>query len=193
MSAMTNKHHIRRNAIKERLALPEHMRADHSAIITKRVEQLPEYINANTIAVYVSMRDEVQTKELIESALAKGTRVLIPKSDTISKRLTFHEINSLGELARGAFGVLEPPVGSKTVPLSEADIIIVPVVAWDIYGGRLGYGKGYFDQALKSKGDAPVVGLAFESQQREKLPLSPHDVQLDMVVTEVRAIRFNQS
>jgi 5-formyltetrahydrofolate cyclo-ligase len=150
-------------------------------------------LDADVIASYVSKKDEVQTSGILLSAFSSGKRVLVPRSDPASMSLFFHEIESLDQLAPGSFGVLEPPVESKVVPLSESQLVIVPVVAWDGRGRRVGYGKGYFDRGLKSRGMAVCAGLAFESQRWDFLPTTPSDVPLDIMVTERRVLRFGRT
>ena len=84
--------------------------------------------------------------------------------------------------------MLEPPETSAPVPLARAQLVLVPVVAWDEKGGRIGYGKGYFDRELRHRGRALSVGLAFESQRVEEVPATQLDVPLDVFVTEKRTL-----
>ena len=99
----------------------------------------------------------------------------------------------MDELEPGDFGVLEPKEGLPAVPLSETQVVIVPVVAWDDRGYRLGYGKGYFDTELPSRGRSVAIGLAMESQRIDRVPESDTDVPLDMIVTEKRIMRFSKA
>lgn len=190
---MMDKRDIRLEAIKEREQTPAETVEAMSAMVLAKVEKLPEYTKADIIASYVAKGREVQTSLLIEGALAKGKMVIVPKAQPGTNRLTFHEIASLKELSPGEFGVLEPPEDNKTIALGRAKLILVPVVAWDYSGGRLGYGKGFFDRELRNRGKAAAAGLAFESQRRPSLPLTRSDVPLDMVVTEQRVIRFGRT
>jgi 5-formyltetrahydrofolate cyclo-ligase len=151
---------------------------------------LPEFLEAGVVASYAAKRDEVQTKRIMRSALSSGKRLLVPRTDPRSLSLSFREIRSLGQLAPGYLGILEPPPTLKAVPLSESQLVVVPVVAWDDAGQRVGYGKGYFDRELRSRGRAAAAGLAFESQRRDGLPATSSDVPLDIIVTEKRALRF---
>lgn len=189
---MMSKREMRSEALRRRDEIPREAVRELSALVRKNVEALPEYAKAETVASYVSMDNEVQTSDLLRRALQRKKRVIVPRSDMRAGRLTFHDIHSLDELRPGAFGILEPQ-GSASVPLSDAQLILVPVVAWDYRGGRLGYGKGYFDRELRSKGRGLAAGLAFESQRRAALPLTPSDVPLDAVATEERVIRFGRA
>jgi 5-formyltetrahydrofolate cyclo-ligase len=151
---------------------------------------LPEYVDAKVIASYAAKRDEVQTAKIMLSALSSGKRLLVPRTDPGSMRLHFCEVNSLDQLAPGYMGILEPPLSAKAVQLRESQLVIVPVVAWDGLGQRIGYGKGYFDRELRARGRATSAGLAFEAQRRNLLPTTPSDVPLDIIVTERRVLRF---
>lgn len=190
---MMDKRQIRAEAIRQRQGIPADKAEALSEGVRRNVEALPEYSRARVIASYVAKDREAGTRRLIEGALAGRKTVLVPKSHKETADLTFHALSSLSELRTGEFGVLEPPEGSEAVALDRADLVLVPVVAWDYGGGRLGYGKGYFDRGLKKKGKAVSVGLAFESQRRDALPQGPMDVQLDMIVTEERVIRFGRT
>ena len=112
-------------------------------------------------------------------------------TDVPSKSLNFSEIESFEEdLAPGTFGILEPKEERvRPVPLAEADIVLVPLLAWDEKGQRLGYGAGYFDRALAGARRVTKVGLGLESLRLPSIPTSRHDVPLDIVVTEKRVVR----
>jgi 5-formyltetrahydrofolate cyclo-ligase len=125
--------------------------------------------------------------------LAEGKRVAVPLVDDPSHSLLFFEIHGLDELSPGRFGVLEPGRGSEQMTLSETDLVLVPLVAWDDRGHRIGYGRGYFDRALAMRGPSLAIGLALESQHVQTIPEVPSDVSMDMVVTEKRVLRFARS
>lgn len=185
-----SKGQAREEALRARRSLtPEDIRV-LSHMVAKNLLVLPEYEKARVIASYVAKGDEVQTAEVLRHALTSGKRVIVPRSIPSTFKLSFHEIHGLDELSPGTFGILEPAADSKSVLLAESDFILVPVVAWDSHGNRVGYGKGYFDRELKTKGKALCAGLAFEVQLHDPLPTTPTDVPLDMVVTEKRVIRF---
>jgi 5-formyltetrahydrofolate cyclo-ligase len=106
--------------------------------------------------------------------------------------LIFSELRDLSELKHVHFGILEPePQFLRPMPLSEADLILVPLVAWDERGYRLGHGKGFFDIALATVPEKLTIGLAFEAQRVDQLPIEPHDVPVKMIVTEKRVLRFS--
>lgn len=181
---------VRRDALKARRSLSAEQVESLSARIQNSLMALPEFLEAGAVASYAAKGDEVQTQKIMRSALSSGKRLLVPRTDPSSLSLRFCEVRSLDQLAPGYFGILEPPLASRAVPLSESQLVIVPVVAWDDAGQRVGYGKGYFDRELRSRGRAAAAGLAFESQRRDRLPAAPSDVPLDIIVTERRVLRF---
>ena len=185
-----NKGEVRRNVLRDRRSLTAEQVKLLSARIQDAVLALPEFLSARIIASYVAKSDEVQTSAVIQEAVLAGKRVLVPRTDAVSMRLRFCEIKSLDELQLGTFGVLEPPSTARSVPLHESQLVIVPVVAWDGRGQRLGYGKGFFDRELEHRGKAVCAGLAFEFQRHDALPVTSSDVPLDIIVTEQRVLRF---
>ena len=187
-----SKSEARKEALKLRRQLSPREVQALSASVRENLLHLPEYNASQIIACYVAKQHEVQTAEILKMALASGKRIVVPRSDPVSFSLTFHEIHGLDELQLGNFGVLEPAQDSKTISLTKVDLVIVPVVAWDSRGNRMGYGMGYFDRALKDKGKVRCVGLAFEIQLRDPLPTSSTDIPLDMIITEKRVVRFEK-
>lgn len=161
--------------------------------IERKLESLEEFKRSKVISIYVSMREEVQTERIILNALNTGKRVLVPIVAPRNKHLEFSEIHTLSELAQGHFGIQEPKTEFvRPVDLSRAEVIIVPVVAWDERGFRIGNGGGYYDIALGPLKENLTVGVAFEAQRVEKVPEEKHDVPLKMIITESRILRFER-
>jgi 5-formyltetrahydrofolate cyclo-ligase len=182
---------MRVKALRKRRSLDPEELAAQSSLVAANVLSLKEYSGARLIASYCAKEDEVQTKAIIERALNDGKRVAVIVTDVPSKTLRFSEIESYGDdLAPGAFGILEPKQDRvRPVSLAEADVVLVPLLAWDEKGQRLGYGAGYFDRALAGARGITKVGLGLESQRLTSIPTSRNDVLLDMVVTEKRVVR----
>ncbi|MBI3840524.1 MAG: 5-formyltetrahydrofolate cyclo-ligase [Thaumarchaeota archaeon] len=181
---------LRQSALKSRRSLArESIRAQSAEVMTVLLG-LPEYARAKTVASYSAKKDEVQTSGIIEQALSSGKNVLVPRVDLTSESLSFCEIHSLSELSPGSFGILEPRGSAPSRPLSESEVVLVPVVAWDEKGNRLGYGRGYFDKALKSRGRSLAAGLALESQRFPTIPQDSDDERLDVIITERRIVRM---
>jgi len=189
---MISKSALRAYALEARQSIPAARLLSKSRLVEKNLSSREEYRAAKTVATYVSKEDEVQTRELILRMLGDGKRVAVPRVDPDSKNLQFLEIGSLEVLRPGRFGVLEPGLGRPPVPLNRCDLAVVPLIAWDELGHRIGYGKGYFDRALARRGRCLSIGLALESQRVERVPVEPSDVTLDMIVTEKRVLRFKE-
>lgn len=159
-----------------------------SLAICEKLSSLSAYQTAQVVMAYVHARSEVRTESLIRELLAEGKTVVIPYcdgDDLIPWRLT-----DWSELAIGAFGILEPRAELRNVPQRriepvEIDLICVPGLAFDRAGNRLGSGRGYYDRLLPLlRDDAIKVGLAYECQIVPQLPTEPHDVPMDLVITE---------
>jgi 5-formyltetrahydrofolate cyclo-ligase len=156
--------------------------------IVTRLMALPEFAASHTVMFYVDVRDEVRTQPGLPALLRGQKRVIVPYCD--GDQLSLFHLQDMNELAVGKFGVLEPRPELRTdaarcVALEEVDLIVVPGVAFDRHGGRLGHGQGYYDRLLISSAyRTTLVGLAFECQVFHQIPVQPHDVSVDRVVTE---------
>lgn len=137
---------------------------------------------ATCIALYSPTRGEVETEVLFSAARKARKRVCYPRVE--GERMQFVEVDDLDALSKGAFGLLEPQGGSAA-SVAGLDLMIVPGVAFDRTGHRLGYGKGFYDRELHAAGFSGVlIGLCFDFQLLDRLPAEPHDVPVDYIVTE---------
>jgi len=177
---------IRSLALKKRQEIPPHIRGQKSLRIKENLFGLREFKDAKVVLFFASFRDEVETLGMIKEALDTGKRVYLPKVEGDS--LGIYEIERVSDLKAGYMGIPEPEADiDKKRDIAQVDVIIVPGAAFDTEGNRLGYGKGYYDRLLRERG-APLIALAFEEQVFERLPREPHDVRMDIVVTEKRVI-----
>ena len=189
---MTAKAELRRLALAARAAAPD--REARSVRIGEQVLALPEYAAARAVAAYVGVGDEVATSDLIVAALADGKRVAVPWCDGDELRLTW--IEGLDDLAPAPFGLLEPPSDVRIRPERvmqprSADLLLVPGVAFDRRGARVGHGRGYYDRLLRRcRPDAARVALGFECQVFDQVPAGAGDEPVDCLVTEARVYRF---
>ncbi len=165
---------------------------EKSRLIKEKLFSLPEFKSAHTVAFYADLKEskEVETGEMIKESLEMGKRVLIPITDLIGKKLVFSEIRKLEDLSPGTFDILEPiPELRKILPYEAIRLIVVPGVAFDLHGHRIGYGLGFYDRCLsKLTRYVTKIGLAFELQIVDKLPREDHDIKLNKVITEERII-----
>jgi 5-formyltetrahydrofolate cyclo-ligase len=141
---------------------------------------------SNILGVYLAHGSEVRTRMIIEQGLRKTKTIAVPRVID-SASMKFYEIDehSMNSLLKGKFGILEPK--GMEIDLSKAmDLLVVPGIAFDLYGYRLGHGMGYYDNFLRNKGQMTVIGLAFDFQvtRNRFLPHSRHDMKVDNVVTE---------
>lgn len=145
------------------------------------------YKRVGGIALYASFKNEVLTDEVLLDALERGKEVFYPK--VIKGGLGFVRVNGKDELEVGSYDIPEPR-GKGFVEKPIVGLVVVPGVAFDVVGNRLGYGKGYYDRMLALlAGSAQLVSLAFDFQVVEGIPTQPHDMRVDWVITEKRVIR----
>ncbi len=166
--------------------------------IARRLFASAYFLSSRTIHFYLAMTSEVQTDLMVAESLRRGKRVVVPVVQEKSERLTLSEWVSPQQCQRGPLGVLQPPPALQKVVLPEAvDLWIVPGIAFDLQGHRLGWGKGYYDRllagvrgrALDPRGAAPqVVGLAFDFQVIDGVPCEETDCGVDEIITEKRTI-----
>lgn len=180
------KQELRRRGLAAREAQPQKEKL--SELICARFAALAEYAAASTVMSYVDAQGEVRTRHFLPVAIKHGKRVVVPYC--LAEDLALFRLEHIGELAPGAFGILEPRpelrgAPRKTVELAEIDLVMVPGVAFDRRGARLGRGRGYYDRFLRRlRPDAVLVGLAFECQLLDEIPTLAHDVFMDKVITE---------
>lgn len=177
---------LRRLTMRRLKEQTEEERARKSRLIWRKLARLTAFRRAAWICSYVALPYEVQTWHMIEKMLEAGKRVAVPSVVQRSLDLALYEIKEpSADLAPGAFGVLEPAAaGRKTVKASQLDLVLVPALAFDKQGHRLGHGKGYYDRLLSQLPDTvPTVGLAYDFQLLDRLPVEPHDHAVRRVLT----------
>lgn len=179
---MMDKNQIRKEMLVLRTAKDPQMLERLSSQITRHVEELPEYQKCQTLLVYAPCRNEVNTLTLIRQALSQNIAVGLPKV-TGPGTMKFFRIYSLSELLPGHFGVMEP----EAFPEREltTGFMLMPGVAFDRSGARIGYGKGYYDYYLKHYGAAiTTCALAYNFQVIDHIVTEPHDIKADYLMTE---------
>ena len=187
MNCDDRKKTIRAEAMAARTGLPN--RPELSRRIWDRLASLSEYRTAKTVLNYVDAHGEVETQDVLrEDLLAGKRRIGVPYC--VGDELELFRLESMDELVRCAFGILEPKPELRDVPekrmvIDRFDAAIVPGVAFDRRGGRVGHGRAYYDRLLPgTRPGVPLIGLAFECQLYDEVPMLDRDVFLDMVVTE---------
>lgn len=175
---------LRRDVLARRAGLAD--REMLSAAIQARVQGLASVARARLMASYVGVGMEVATTALVEQALARSVTVAVPWRD--GDEIHLAKLISLTELVPASFGLLEPPRAlalERAVSPSAMDVMLIPGVAFDLRGGRLGHGKGFYDRLLARAGAGPLrVALAFDCQIVAEVPMLAGDERMDLVVTE---------
>ena len=178
---------VRKGMIAQRRALSAEAIEKSGEAIRSRIVGLPEYAEARVVHCYVSAKsNEVDTRRLISDALEEGKRIVVPVTNVRGRRLDHSEIVSLDELEPGVFGLSEPKEETKRfVGIDEMDLVIVPGLAFDPRGHRIGFGGGFYDRFL-SEVRAPKIALAYSFQVLEAIEVDRHDVKMDKIVTDER-------
>ena len=161
---------------------------EKSEKIIETLFKSPEYIKAKKVLFYVSIGKEVNTRQAIDMSIGEK-KVFIPY--IVGKDIEISEISSLSETVPGSFGIPEP-ILKNPLPIREIDLIIVPGIAFDDLGNRIGYGMGYYDKLI-SKSSAPCIALAYESQIYPMIPVEEHDKRVDKIITEKKVIDCKSS
>jgi 5-formyltetrahydrofolate cyclo-ligase len=172
---------VRKRMRELKRAVPPEEKLRRSEAILRQLEQLPEWDAARVVLLYWSMADEVQTHDFV-NRWYKDKVLLLPcvdGDDLVLRQYTGPECLVAGE----QFGIGEP-TGPIWTDLDAIQIIIVPGVAFDRSGNRMGRGRGFYDRMLKSTVGALKIGIAYDFQMLDEIPVEPHDVKMDRIITE---------
>lgn len=187
--------HYRKYLTRRRNSLSKREIIENSNQIFNKIIKMEQYKAIDHLIIYCGKEKEVQTEKIIKYSLLKNKKVIVPITNTEKRILEFSEITNYDkDLVVSTFDILEPKKNLiKPIEISKVDLIIVPGLGFDKYGGRIGYGYGYFDKFLNSLDrHIPTFGLAFELQIVEILPMSRHDVHIDYIITNNRIINCNK-
>jgi 5-formyltetrahydrofolate cyclo-ligase len=170
----------------QRDAMALDVREASSGVIAARASalldaQLPA---SGIVALYAAKGSEVETAQLDEHARARGFRVVYPRMVDGQRELAFHEV-ARDELVPSRLGLLEPRPDAPAIALSDIAAFVIPGLAFDRQGGRIGWGRGYYDATIARAPHALRVALAFECQVLERIPREAHDMAVHVIITEV--------
>ena len=191
------KKRLREKLLKTRDSITPGLKSFKESDIEDRLFSLDVFKKAQSILMYVSFRSEVDTRKYLDDILRLGKKLVLPLVDTRHKMLKLYEVKDPGELKPGYMGILEPGIlRYRRCSLRDIDLVVIPGTGFDPRGNRLGYGGGYYDKllSLESRELAEVehittVALAFEEQIGEEIPSEPHDIKVDMILTDKRLIQ----
>lgn len=183
------KKEIRSTILKKRNSMNFSKVLEKSKRIKEQVFHMHEFKDAKTILFYISYDNEVYTHEMIKESLKIKKQVVVPKIDMDNHMILCSSLTQWDDLLIGAYNILEPRQEClNEVPPETIDLIVIPGIAFDEHGNRIGHGTGYYDRLLKKKNNAHRLGLAFEVQIVENIPTESHDVKVEKIVTEERII-----
>jgi 5-formyltetrahydrofolate cyclo-ligase len=182
------KRSIRRTMLEHRRALTLEECRTASLAIQQTFLDSDEYGTSRVLVIYSAIHNEVDTQSIMQHAWNDGKCIAFPA--VVGHTLAFQEVKAVSSLQEGAFGILEPCPTCRKFSPDEIDVFIVPGVAFDLNGYRVGYGKGYYDRTLhRMENLGRLVGVCYDFQLVEKIVGEPHDVQMDIIITEKRIIR----
>lgn len=175
-----------------RASLPPAAIESRSRLIAERVMALDAWASARTVCLFRSLHAEVDTAPLLDAARARGLTVCLPAvvdgRPELELRVAWRGDETFA-LEAGVWGIEEPVATAPVVPIADVDVVIVPCLAVDPRGHRLGYGRGYYDRTLAQGTRAVTVAVAFDFQLIAEIPDDAHDVPVAWVVTDARTLR----
>ena len=180
---MSDKSILRKALLENRSHIPLLSRHVKSRRILLKLSREPIFRKAEHVALYYGIAPEVETKPFLKKAL-KDKKIYLPRIGP-KKSLALCRVRSLSrDLKKGAYNIMEPKVSCEERPVRQMDIIILPGVAFDKRGGRLGRGGGYYDRLLRKTGKVVKVGLCFREQVVKKVPMRAHDMRVDKIISD---------
>ncbi len=161
-----------------------------SEMIQARVRNMNEFVSAKIVAAYHPIGSEVSTLKILSSVLQLNKRLALPRVED-KTTIVFAEVKDLeNDLEVGSYDITEPK--NHCLRMNKMDLVLVPGIAWDEHGHRLGYGKGYYDRYLANLKTASI-GLAYNFQVLEEIPHGNDDLRVNLIVTEKRVIKAHNS
>lgn len=172
---------------------PERRRA-LSAAACARLEALPAWRAAGVVGGYCAIGGELDPADVLAAARIQGKIVVLPRVTSLRPRLRFHRVDTVAALRPGAFGIAEPDAGALAVPAADVNLFLVPGLAFDRAGARLGFGGGYYDELIadldlgNAARSSVFVGVAYAFQVLPGIAPGPGDRRVDLVVTDEEVI-----
>lgn len=176
-----NKKTLRKEIGLKKTALSAAQIEARSAILAQKLFDTLQYKYCKSLYAYLSFNQEVRTNPIIERAWADGKRVAVPK--VIGKDMVFIWIDSFDALGPGYYGITEPIADGPAADDKRA-LVLMPGLAFDPEGHRIGYGGGFYDRFLDAEPDHPLVALCYDFQMFEHLDVEDHDIPVDLVITD---------
>lgn len=178
---------LRQSSMAKRHQLDPVTRETASQAIVTFLTQLPEYSTSKIVGLYAASHGEAELHRFFDRCIADGKSCYFPRLD--GNDLVFHRVTQWADLVPGAYGILAPQATAAALDPARCDVMIVPGVAFDRQGNRLGRGKGYYDRYLPRVGGCHI-GVCLDDFVVETLPHEPHDARMHLLVTESGILRF---
>lgn len=180
-----DKNLVRKKILELRCNIKDEEKIEWDQLIFASLVKSDFFIKAKKIFIYVSYKNEVDTKKIIQYSLKNKKEIYVPKTYLNEKNMKAVKINSLDELIVDNYGILEPKYVDKNNIGNNFDLIIMPGVAFDRCGNRIGYGGGYYDKYLLNiKEDIKKIALAYDIQVIDDIHREKHDIKVDCIITE---------
>lgn len=189
MNIKSKKYDIRKDLIKKRDNIEVTIKRDLDREIINRLKNEDYYKNGENIFVYIGFNSEIDTKIFINEALKDRKRIYVPK--VIGREMILIKINSLENLVTNKYGILEPIGDKSDLDVNNLDLIIMPGVAFDRNGNRIGYGGGYYDRFLEGENiHCKRVALAYDFQILDNIESEEHDIKVNYIISEKRVLEI---
>lgn len=183
-AAREEKKAIRAHVLAARDALPPGVRARFAESVAASVLSSAQFKHASTVLAYASFGSELSTDAILQRTLAEGKSLVLPRVAKGVAQLQLHRVDKLDQLVGGAWGIREPRYDAPAMRLDDIDFMLVPGVAFDLAGFRIGYGGGYYDRLLAAANPTTTrLSIAFDCQLIDAVPNEVHDERVDIIVT----------
>lgn len=174
--------------VEEREELSQKNVEDLSKQVCENILKLSELKDITAVGIYLSLRNEVMVEKLFEPLHAQGKLICTPIVSG-TKNLDFVRLDSLSDLKKGPGGVREPKV-KECILETQIEALVIPGIAFDPRGYRVGWGRGYYDTFLSKNPNLIKIGAAYDFQIIDRIEAEDHDIKMDYVVTEKRILKF---
>ncbi|BCZ44232.1 5-formyltetrahydrofolate cyclo-ligase [Clostridium gelidum] len=193
MAIFNDKKILRKEILAKRKNIDTVEKEEKDRKILEKFYESKYYIEAKNIFIYISYDSEINTKGIINKALMDNKKIYVPRTEFKTRLMDAVKITSLDNLIESEYGILEPSAEEPHIDPNGLDLIVVPGVAFDINGGRMGYGAGFYDRYFEkiSKDNMKKViklALAYDFQILEKIPMNEQDVPVNYIITETKFI-----
>lgn len=169
--------------------------ANKSSYIEIQLDKIISKLNVKNIMLYYSFKNEVSTEKYILKLLNNDFNVILPYSKVSTRSIIPYLIKNLKEdLSKSSFGILEPNININSVfPIDKIEVVVIPGIAFDIEGNRMGFGAGFYDRFLIKNENMIKIAICYDFQLLNSIPNEPHDVKMDIIITEERVLILNNN